>query len=73
MDDMMLPARPPRGMTARQVALLKRLYDAHVEQQEALFAPGPAPAPAADAPPLIVATADDARAGASCRVCLASA
>ena len=29
---MMMPVRPPRGMTARQVTMLRRLYTMHIEQ-----------------------------------------
>ena len=42
---MMMPVRPPRGMTARQVTMLRRLYTMHIEQQEAIFAQPPSPAP----------------------------
>ena len=31
-----MPVRPPRGATARQVTMLRRLYTMHIEQQEAI-------------------------------------
>ena len=62
---MMMPVRPPRGMTARQVTMLRRLYTMHIEQQEAIFAQPPSPAPAPEV--VITATRAEAR-KATCRI-----
>ena len=58
-ESMMMPVRPPRGMTARQVTMLRRLYTMHIEQQEAIFAQPPSPAPAPEA--VVTATRAEAR------------
>ena len=62
---MMMPVRPPRGMTARQVTMLRRLYTMHIEQQEAIFAQPPSPAPEEA---VVTATRAEAR-KATCRIC----
>ena len=65
-ESMMMAVRPPRGMTARQVTMLRRLYTMHIEQQEAIFAQPPSPAPATEA--VVTATRAEAR-KATCRIC----
>jgi len=66
-ETMMVPVRPPRGMSDRQVTMLRRLYTMHIDQQEAIFAESPSPAPARD---VVVASSAEAR-RATCRVCFA--
>ena len=67
---MFVPVDRPRNMSESTFASLRRLYEAHQAQREALFAP-PATAEDAEPPiPLVFASEDDVAAGASCRICL---